>query len=124
MARKVLIVDDSKMARKIIKQSVARLLGADVIEIEEASGGEEALALCRENRYLLVLLDLTMPDFSGYDLLKTIRDEKIEQRIVVLSADIQPGAKSEVLELGAVGFLEKPFEMETARELLAEIGVI
>jgi two-component system, chemotaxis family, chemotaxis protein CheY len=119
----VLIVDDSAIARRIAKRSMQLIFAKDELDIFEAADGERAIELCKNERYSLVLLDLTMPDISGYDVLRRLREDGIDQTVVVLSADIQPGARKAVLDLGAAAFLKKPFELEEAKKILKGLGV-
>jgi len=71
----------------------------------------------------VVLLDLTMPVLDGFGVLEGIRDEGIKAKVVVVSADIQPKAKLRVISLGALAFLQKPFNKESLAATLADCGV-
>jgi len=104
---KILVADDSKMARKMVLKSFNALFGEEY-EVFQASNGKEAVALYKENKPDLVLLDLTMPILNGYDAIKEIIQNDKEAKIVVISADIQSGAKEKVLSLGALEFIKKP----------------
>jgi len=104
---KVLIADDSKIARKMTIKALNNLFSEDY-EILQASNGQEALNLYQEHKPNLVLLDLTMPVLNGYDTIKEIAKIDSEAKIVIVSADIQSGAKERVLELGALEFIKKP----------------
>lgn len=99
------------------------LEGADLL-IEEASNARDALELCSRKLYDLVTLDLTMPDMNGYEFLEELRERSITQHVVVLTADIQPMAEKKVMELGAKGYLEKPFDKDPMTTMLKKIGVL
>ena len=104
---KILVADDSKMARKMVLKALSSLFDKDY-EVLEVSNGKEAVALYKENKPDLVLLDLTMPILNGYDAIKEIIQNDKEAKIVVVSADIQSGAKEKALSLGALEFIKKP----------------
>ncbi len=124
MSFSLLIVDDSKVSRRAIKQRLIPILEDRNPVIHEAVDGQEALEFCRNQQFSLVLLDLTMPKMTGYELLDNLKKESIEQTIIVLTADIQPEAEKTVRSLGAKGYLEKPFDKEAAINILKEINIL
>ncbi|BCS97595.1 hypothetical protein DSLASN_32270 [Desulfoluna limicola] len=124
MAITILCIDDSKVSRTFIKRGLSDILQGADLQIEEASNARDALELCSRKRYDLVTLDLTMPDMSGYEFLEELRERSITQSIVVLTADIQPLAEQKVMELGATGYLEKPFDKEPMMTMLKQIGIL
>lgn len=123
----VLIVDDSKSARNwtqaLMQQELQ--LAADYLQ---AASGEEALEVLAGQAVDLLLLDLTMPGLSGYEVLAEMRRRQpaaqAATRVVVISADIQPLAKAEAASLGAVAFLEKPLQLAALRAALVEQGFL
>lgn len=120
MSIALLIVDDSVFSRKAMLKSIPE--GWDV-DITQAANGEEALVALRKGLGEVVLLDLTMPVLDGFGVLEGIRDEGLKAKVVVVSADIQPKAKFRVMSLGALAFLQKPFNKESLAATLAECGV-
>ncbi len=121
MAMPVLVVDDSTMSRKL----TIRALPPDWdIELYQAAGGEEAMVLCREGKAKVMLLDLTMPGMDGFQVLEALREEGLECLVIVISADIQPGAMARVQELGAAAFLPKPVDAGRLADVLRESGVL
>src|SRR3954463_3132143 len=119
---RVLIVDDSKTARAMCKRVLPPALLSD---LAEASGGEEALTVCRTEPVELMFLDLTMPDVDGYQVLETLKNEGREKpKVIVMSADIQPEAKERIEKLGAVGFLPKPANQAAILAMLHEHGML
>lgn len=121
MAVPVTIVDDSKISRKMVIRSLPK---AWVIDITEASTGEEALDAYRAGKAEVMFLDLTMPGMDGFQVLKQLQDEKRETFVFVISADIQPEAKQRVKNLGAHAFIEKPIKAENISSVLQEFGII
>ena len=122
MISTVLVVDDSKMSRKVNLALVRELLGNDVNYLD-ASGGAEALEMLQSTAVDLMLLDLTMPNVSGYDVLVAMRKLNLATQVIVISADIQPAAKERVMSLGAAGFIEKNIKPEVLRGMLVKLGV-
>lgn len=117
----LLICDDSMMARK----QVARSLPDEWdVAVSYATGGEEGLAAIRKGLGEVVLLDLTMPGVDGYQVLDTVQREGLKSMIIVISGDIQPHAKSRVVQLGAIDFIQKPINPYKLREVLTHFGLI
>ncbi len=123
MATTLMVVDDSKSSRKVNLALIRELLG-DEAECIEAIGGEDALAQLAKRSVDLVLLDLTMPGVSGFDVLTELRRRQTSTRVIVVSADIQRQAKERVASLGATGFIEKPIKIEALRAVLTKLGVL
>ncbi|PCJ37416.1 MAG: response regulator [Cellvibrionales bacterium] len=120
MSIALLIVDDSSFSRRAMLKSLPESWD---VNITQATNGVEALEALRKGLGEVVLLDLTMPVLDGFGVLEGIRDEGIEAKVVVVSADIQPKAKLRVISLGALAFLQKPFNKESLAAILAECGV-
>jgi two-component system chemotaxis response regulator CheY len=118
---RVLIVDDSKTARAMCKRVLPTSLHQDLLE---ASGGSEALAVCRSQPIELMFLDLTMPDVDGYQVLETLKNEGLKPQVIVMSADVQPEARERIEKLGALGFLPKPANQAAVENLLREHGLL
>jgi two-component system chemotaxis response regulator CheY len=115
----IMIADDSAFTRR----SHRRILESDGHVVHEAASGMAALECFAMHRPELVLLDLTMEDMSGLDVLAQLREMDAEARVVVVSADVQRSTGQIVAEAGALRFLGKPVSAEsllgTVREVLA-----
>lgn len=111
MAR-ILVVDDSVVARMSIKSCIPKELGHELTETGDSAG---ALDLFRSVRPDVTFLDLTMPVKSGMEVLAEIRAEFPDAVVIVLSADIQKQTIEKVMELGAFSMLKKP----AVREVVA-----
>jgi len=122
MSSTLLVVDDSRSSRRVNVALVRDLFGEQVACLEAASG-EEALAVLAVHQVDLVLLDLTMPGISGYDVLAELHKRHSNVPVVVVSADIQKQAKARVAALGAVGFIDKPVRAEALRAVLTTLGI-
>lgn len=123
MIASILVVDDSKSSRKVNVALIRERVGSEVTCLE-ASGGEQALQILASQHVDLVLLDLTMPGVSGFDVLTEMRRRNLNSRVIVVSADIQRLAKERVAALGATGFIDKPIRLEPLRAMLSHLGVI
>ena len=108
MNRKILIVDDSSMSRRILRR-ILESAGNEVIEAEEGAAGLELFFLERPE---VVFLDLTMKDMYGLDVLEKIREVDPNARVVVASADIQDQTREMVDRAGANAFINKPLSEE------------
>jgi CheY-like chemotaxis protein len=118
MIRKpILIVDDEKNIRLTLSQ-VLEILGA---EIDSASNGEEALAKLEEKDFGLILLDIRMPGMDGMEVLRRVREIRPDIRIVMITAYGTIESAVEAMKLGAVDFLQKPFDPEEIRELVSRV---
>jgi two-component system KDP operon response regulator KdpE len=110
---RVLVVDDEPQIRRALRVGLA----GRGYQVELAASGEEALDLAAANPPDIVILDLMLPDMSGTDVCKGLR-EWSRVPIIVLSAKGEERDKVEALDLGADDYLTKPFGMG---ELLARI---
>ena len=110
----VLVVDDSSYARRIMRKN----LEAAKHEVLEADGGMAAIETYFLKRPDVVLLDLTMEDLSGVEVLRKLREINSDVRVIVVSADIQSSTNDLVKEAGAASFIGKP---APTHELLAAI---
>lgn len=101
----VLVADDEADIRRLLVMQLAE------VEVIEAADGAEALALARQHRPLLALLDHMMPEMNGVEVCRAIRgDESIrEMPVILLTARADERTKLEALEAGASDFLTKPF---------------
>lgn len=111
----VLICDDSLVARK----QVAKCLPQDIeAAVHFAKHGEEALSAIRDGKGDILLLDLNMPVLDGYGTLKAIKDQNLPIKTIVISGDIQEQAKTRVLALDAIDFIQKPVSAEELTSIL------
>ncbi len=118
----VLIVDDSPAMRSVIRR-ILQLSGFNVGDCLEAAHGGEALRLLLRNRVDLILTDINMPVMNGERLLAHLREHDPFSSIPVLvvSTDASPGRAKRMLELGAHGYVTKPFVPETLRNEIERV---
>ncbi len=101
----VLVIDDHSIIRKGIKQLFEDT--PDIRVTGDAATGPEALALLRENRYQVVLLDISMPGENGLEVLKKIRNHHPDVPVVILSMYPEDQYAIRSLKSGAAGYLNK-----------------
>src|SRR5690606_25809364 len=117
----LLICDDSSLARKQLLQA---LPAGWSVEVSQAATGLEALERIRQGGVEVLLLDLTMPELDGYQVLAQLREERLSCKTIVISADVQDEAVRRVLELGALAFIRKPADPVHLHQTLASLGLL
>jgi two-component system, chemotaxis family, chemotaxis protein CheY len=112
-----LIVDDSKVMREM---EMACLRAIDGVAFTQAASGLEALERLSLRPFDFVVLDLNMPDISGYEVIEFIRsqDKLRTLPILVVTTRGDEGSRSKAMAAGATRFLTKPFSPE---ELVGEV---
>ena len=101
---KIMIVDDSAYARRVHRA----MLESAGFGVTEAATGISAIELFSLDRPDVVLLDLSMADMGGLEVLRTLRQLDEQARVIVVSADVQRTTEESVMALGAERFLAKP----------------
>lgn len=118
MINKILIVDDSPVARRMLKMSIPKDQG---YEIFEAVNGQDGVAKFQELSPDIVFMDLTMPVMDGYKATETIKKLDKNAIVIVTTADIQPKSIASVMELGAFTLLKKPAKAESIKEAITKV---
>lgn len=113
---KVLIVDDEEMIRAVIKEYIEFEGG----EADEAEDGMEAVKMCRENDYDVVVMDVMMPRLDGFSAVKEIRKFK-NTPVIMLSARSEEYDKLFGFEIGSDDYVTKPF---SPKKLMARIHAV
>ena len=114
--RVLLIEDDNAVAR-----SIELMLKAAGFNIYTTDLGEEGVDLGKVYEYDIIILDLSLPDISGYEVLKQLRMARINTPVLILSGNPDIEAKVKTLGYGADDYLTKPFNKD---ELIARITAI
>lgn len=120
MTLRVLVVDDDFMVAKIHRKFVEQVEGFEVVA--EARSGADALAAADQLNPDLVLLDIYLPDMSGLEVLRSLRERGNQVDVLVVTAARDVDTVQQALRGGAVQYLIKPFTAETMRERLLEFG--
>ena len=108
MKAKILIVDDSGLARR----NTRRILEGDGYEVIEAQDGLGGLEQYFMEKPDVVVLDLVMKGMYGHDVLTKLREMDPEAKVIVVTADIQHSSRHLVEASGAAGFLTKPVQAD------------
>ena len=117
---KVLIVDDSRAMRLIIRRHVEAARLAD-LEIAEAGNGRDALDLIRSEEPDLVLSDWHMPEMNGLELLHALRSEGRDVRFGFVTSHREHDIGDRAAEAGASFLIEKPFTADDFRAVLDRV---
>ena len=111
----ILVVDDNPDHRKMFRSR----LESGGYSVVEANSGREALAAIEKTRFALMILDLSMPDMDGFDVLRAVRSTRRELKIIVVSGLMHGKALESAKFLGADATLDKD---RTADLLLPTVG--
>ena len=115
MIRKILIVDDSPVARKMLKNSIPKNMGYEIFEATDGQDGIKKFQMLKPD---VVFMDLTMPGVDGYTALEEIRRIHKNAVVIVTTADVQPKSISNVMERGAFTLLKKPAKANIIEDAL------
>lgn len=115
---RILIVDDSRAMRMIVKRTVGQA-GYRDSEFVEATNGAEALAAIRSEAPDLVLSDWNMPEMSGIDLLRSLKEAGIEVCFGFVTSETTAEMRATAFENGARFLISKPFTAESFEDVLS-----
>ena len=118
----VLIVDDSAAIRKIL-QRVLRQTDLPLGEIHEAGDGTEAVKILKNRTFGLVLSDINMPQMDGLQLLARVKEMEHMKNVpvIMITTEGGQGKVMEAVQLGASGYVRKPFTADQIKEKLTGI---
>jgi len=114
MKGKILVVDDSGLARRLLRKIIEELGH----EVEDAADGEQALERYVLNHHDAVILDLLMHGMYGGEVLKKFKQLNPKLPVIVVTADIQRTTREQVKEAGAAAMVNKPVTKEELAEVL------
>ena len=116
----IIIVDDHAVVRKGLKQIIED--APDMIVTDEASSGLELIEKARENRYDVVLLDISMPGKDGLDTLKELKIEKPDLPVLIFTVYPEEQYALRVLKAGAAGYINKECGPEELIEAIRKVS--
>ena len=114
MKAKILVVDDSGLARRLIRKILEEL----DYEVEDVSDGAQALERYLLNHHDAVVLDLLMHGMYGVDVLIKLKQLNPKLPVIIASADIQKTTRDQVKDGGAAAMINKPVTKEQLAEVL------
>jgi DNA-binding NtrC family response regulator len=114
---RILVVDDERN----IRNNLTMVLEAAGYEVDSSGDGEDALTKSKERHYDIALVDIQMPKMGGLELLRYLHTLRPRMAVVILTAYGTASRAVEAMKLGAVDFLEKPFDPKTLLLLCEEI---
>ena len=117
MSARILIVDDSSLARRTLRQMLER----EGHTVEDAIDGAQAIERYFLNRPDVVFLDMVMEGMYGLEVLRKLLELHPEARVVVATADIQKATRDEVQGAGAAGIINKPFNPQEINRVLTAV---
>lgn len=117
-----LIVDDSKVVRKL-ERRIMEELG---FSVEEAEDGQQALTHCQGKMPMLILLDWHMPVMNGLEFLKALRalPEGTAPKVIFCTTESEMNNIMQALSSGADEYVMKPFDAEIIKGKLQQVGII
>lgn len=113
---KVLVIEDDKILSDTIKQCIDK-----IYDISQEYDGYSGYTVAKKGIYDIIILDLMLPEMSGYEVLEKLRRDKVYTPVLILTAKDGMDDKLKGFKLGADDYLVKPFERE---ELLARLNAI
>ena len=117
MTLKALVIDDEENILNILEI----LLAEYDIELDKASSFKEGSELINKNIYDIAFLDLRLPDGSGLDILKKIKERYSKTEVVIITAYASPETAVEALKLGAFDYITKPFDINEIRLIIRNL---
>jgi len=114
---RVLLIEDEPTLAK----SIELMLRSESFDVTTVEDGEAGLRVAHAEQYNIILLDLNLPDFSGYEVLRILRRANINTPVLILSGFAEIADKVKGLDFGADDYLTKPFHKD---ELVARVHAI
>jgi len=118
-AVRVVLADDTRAVRTLLRIALETKMGFEVVG--EATNGQEAIDICREQKPDVVLLDLAMPVVDGLEAIPRIRQASPDTRIVVLSGYGDPQMSNHATRLGADTYIEKGADLDIVAAQLRQL---
>jgi len=114
---KILVIDDEENIRKMLKKSLEN----SGYQVDLALAGEEGVEKVLKNGYDLIMLDLKLPGMEGEEVLKEIRNKDILTPVLIITGYGSIESAVTVMKLGAVDYLQKPFNPDEIKEQVDDI---
>jgi two-component system, response regulator YesN len=115
MMKTILIVDDEPRTRQGLAKTLDKWAKGN-FQIRTASNGEEAMEIIKVNKVHILITDIRMPEITGLQLLKLVKEQNIHPIIIVISAYSEFEYAQEALRLGVINYLLKPISKKALVE--------
>lgn len=115
--KNILVVDDEESLRWVLKKGLEKRS----YNVHTAENGKTALSFLSKNEYLLIFLDIFLPDINGLKLLEDIKKEREDIVVVIMTAQGTMKSTIEAMQKGAYDYITKPFDMEEIYLLIDRI---
>lgn len=119
MAQQVLLVDDERE----FLEAMAERMEAREIKVSTASTAEEAIALVEHNRYDAIILDFQLPGTNGMEAVRMIRNKQHDAHIILLTGYATVEKKMEARQIGALGLMEKPPDLDELLQIIKHADI-
>ncbi len=117
MAERILIVDDTKFMRKMLR----KILSVKYNVADEGENGKEAIEKVKELNPDLVTLDVVMPVMDGFEALSKIKEYNKDQKVIMCTSVDQHEKVQEAIKRGANGYIVKPFKKDSVLEEIEKV---
>lgn len=120
MTKHILVIDDEQDLRDVIQLS---LEGFTDWQTEGVGSGQAGVEKAKIEAFDAILLDISMPDMDGFEVFEQLRSHPTTQSIpvILLTAKVLPNDRRQFIDMGAAGFIGKPFNPETIANQVAKI---
>jgi DNA-binding response OmpR family regulator len=113
----ILVVDDNRL----ICWGLKKVVSAQGLSVTTVITGGDAIAEVCKISYDAVFVDINLPDISGFELLRKIKDLSPGTRVIMMTADNTDDNRRKAMESGAARFMGKPFSNHEIREVLRDV---
>lgn len=115
-SKKILVIDDQPEILEILSE-ILEMLGHEAYTI---SSGFELEKMFSEHKFDIVISDYQMPDMTGYDVAKIVKEKYSNVKVYIVSGYHNVLSNENMLKYGVTGLLDKPFKMEELKEILKD----
>lgn len=117
--KRVIVIDDDPLLRQMLSMFVEEM----GYEVQAADNGKSGIQLALEHLPVLILLDIQMPEMSGYDTLAYLKKNKKVSSIpvIMVTAERELGVVERCLQAGAKDFIQKPFDLDVVRTKIERV---
>ena len=118
---KILVVDDSRTMRNIIKRTLTGSMSIPEENVSEAADGVEAMALIEAGSFGLYMVDWNMPNMDGITLLRKVREAGDQTPFMMCTTEAEKLKILEAIKAGASSYMVKPFTAESIKEKVSQV---